>query len=97
MRGDEQILSWGGGRLSPIAPSRESTRNRITFASVLSIIDGTYVITKTRIGKRANYTVRERCLYNQCLDSLCMHAIYTVYTGKECVGIIFKSYKSRLY
>ena len=79
-------FSAGGGQLSPIGSSRENSRKGTIFASFLSIIDSIYVITKTRIQKTMNYIVRERWLYNQCLGSFCMHAIYNVYTGVKMLG-----------
>ena len=76
----------GGGGLSPIAPIKENPRKGITLASFVSIIDGVYIIAKSRIKKSTNYIVGENWLYNQCLGSFFMHAIYTVYTGVQRVG-----------
>ena len=70
--GNEQIFGWWG-ELSPIAPIKENTRNSITFARVVSTIDGIYVIAKKRIEKSTNYTVAQRWLYNQCQYIYCIY------------------------
>ena len=77
---------WLVGGLSPITPIKENPRKGITFASFVSIIDGVYIIAKSRIKKSTNYIVGESWLYNQCLGSFFMHAIYTVYPGVQRVG-----------